>query len=361
MPSTTHTKFGANTEGREVAQAFSGGIRGKTVLITGGNRLGLGFSAAEAIASQSPEHLILAGRNIERVQECIDALKQQFPKIDYKILQVDLSAPDSVRSAATQVLDWADVPTIDLVINSAGVMGIQERILTKEGIELTFATNHVGHWLLSCLIMPKLIKASESSAKGATRIVNVSSGSPTVSSMRWSDMNFEKKNKDLPQDEQPSYKFFESWAYKNPEESKYIPLDGYNRSKVANVLFGIGANKRLFERHGILTLAVHPGVIPTDLGRNFPQETLDAIQERRQKGDFAYKSLGAGSSTALVAALDPKLADAVGETYQGNENWGSFLADCQICDKAKPLSVSSSEAEKLWDLSEKLVGQKFSW
>ena len=108
--------------------------------------------------------------------------------------------------------------------------------------------------------MPKLIKATEGSPKGATRVVNVSSGSPFMSGMRWSDMNFEKKNKDLPEEEQPAYEWFKVWGYSDMEDKTYIPLDGYNRSKVANVLFGIGANKRLFEKYGILMSAVHPGV-----------------------------------------------------------------------------------------------------
>lgn len=379
MASVSHKEFDANTEGVEVAKAFADGIRGKTVLVTGGNRHGLGFSAAHALvstitllkryrhptdgfqASQSPAQIILTGRSVPRIQECVDALKEEFPNVVYKILQVDLSAQDSVRAAAAEVLAWDDVPSINLIINSAGVMGVQERTITKDGIELTFATNHIGHWLLSCLLMPKLIKAAENSPKGATRIVNISSGSPYRATMRWSDINFNKLNKDLPQDEQPHYQVLEGWGYKDAQEVAYIPLDSYNRSKVANVLFGIGANKRLFEKHGILTLAVHPGVIQTDLARNFPKETLDALDTMRQNKVYTYKSFGAGSSTALVAALDPGLANGVGESHEGAENWGAFLDDCQITGKAMPLAVSSSEAEKLWELSEQLVGQNFGW
>lgn len=298
---------------------------------------------------------------MSRVQECIDALNQEYSQTDYRALQVDLSSQDSVRRAASEVLGWEDVPTIDILINSAGVMGIQERTLTKDGIELTFATNHIGHWLLSCLIMPKLIKAAETNDRGATRIVNVTSGSPIIASMRWSDMNFDKKNKDLPEVEQPMYKFFEGWGYKDSHEASYVPLDSYNRSKVANVLFGIGANTKLFEKYGILTLAVHPGVISTDLARYFPAETLEALAGMRSDKIFSYKSFGAGSSTAMVAALDPKLAIGVGETHNESENWGSFMADCQIAGNAKPQAVSSEEAKRLWSVSEKLVGQSFSW
>ncbi|KAL9112693.1 MAG: hypothetical protein Q9227_002996 [Pyrenula ochraceoflavens] len=361
MTATSRPDFGADTEGLEVAKEFASAIRGKTVLITGVNRSGIGFSTSQAIASQSPARLIIAGRSQSKISECIDALKAEFPDVDYRALEIDLSSQQSVRAAATEVLNWSDVPVINIVINSAGVMGIQERTLTKEGIEMHFATNHIGHWLLTCLIMPKLIKAAESSPKGTTRVVNVSSGSPTMSTMRWSDPNFDKKNKDLPEAEQPHYEWFKAWGYKDSENVAYVPLDGYNRSKVANVLFGIGANKRLFDKYGIVTLAVHPGVINTELGRNFPPETMGAIKAMADAGHFSWKTLGAGSSTSLVAALDPKLGVGCGETMDGSENWGAFLMDCQISGQANPLAVSSKEAEKLWQQSEKLVNQSFEW
>ena len=97
------------------------------------------------------------------------------------------------------------------------------------------------------------------------------------------------------------------------------------------------------------------------MGRNFAPETLEAIDEMRQKGVFTLKTLGAGASTSLVAALDPKLAVGVAETKNGSENWGAFLNDCQISGQARPSAVSSSDAEKLWELSEKLVGERFEW
>lgn len=178
-------------------------------------------------------------------------------------------------------------------------------------------------------------------------------------SMRWSDMNFEKTNKDLPEAEQPNYDMHRAWGAIDPENKSYIPLEGYNQSKVANVLFGIAANKRLYDRYGILSLAVHPGVIKTELGRNIVPETAAAIKAMMDGGLFSYKTLGAGASTSLVAALDPRLG--VGETRFGRENYGAFLADCQISDKAHPLAVSSDEAEKLWELSEQLVKEKFAW
>lgn len=279
----------------------------------------------------------------------------------YRALQMDLSSQQSVRTAAAEVLSWKDVPVVDILMNSAGVMGVQERTLTEDGIEMHFATNHIGHWLFTCLIMPKMIEAAKHGSKGATRIVNVSSASPMISGMRWSDMNFDKKNKDLPEEEQVKEEFFKVWGYTDIGDVSYIPLDGYSRSKVANVLFGIGANKRLYDKYGIVSLAVHPGVFPTELGRNFPAETLRAIKKMSDDGVFTYKTLGAGASTSLVAALDPELGNGVGESKNGSENWGAYLVDCQINDRAMHLAVSSQEAEKLWEISEKLVGHRFAW
>lgn len=315
----------------------------------------------QAQASQSPALFILAGRTTSKVETCIEALQSDYPHVDHRFLQIDLSSQNSVRAAAKTVLGWSDIPKIDVVVNSAGVMGIQERTLTEEGIEMHFATNHIAHWLLTCLIMPKLIAAAVDQPKGAVRVVNVSSASPMISGMRWSDMTFSKLNKDLPAAEQPNYAWFEAWGYTNLQEAAYNPLDGYNRSKVASVLFSIGLTQRLFGRYGILSIAVHPGVIQTELGRQFPPETLKAVGKIMEDGVFTMKSLGAGGATSLVAALDPALAKGVGEKANGSENWGTYLADCQISGQAHSLAVSSPEAERLWQLSQILTGEKSAW
>jgi len=125
----------------------------------------------------------------------------EFPKVNYRALKLDLSSQKAVHEAAGELLSWSDVPTLDILVNNAAVMNLPERILSDDGLEMQFATNHVGHFLFTCLIMPKLVKAAEGSPKGATRVINVTSLSPTVAGMRWSDINFEKINKDLPEAE----------------------------------------------------------------------------------------------------------------------------------------------------------------
>lgn len=394
MPSTTHPEFNANTEALEVAAAFADGIRGKTVLVTGVNKGGIGYTTAEAFvrlhmpnlgigatespadptqpqASQSPAHLIIASRTLAKMQECIDAMSSRWPGVDYRPLQIDLSSQASVRAAAATVLSWSDVPTIDIIVNSAGIMQLPERTLTPEGIEMHLATNHVGHFLLTCLLMPKLIAAAgaNSANKDAApvRIVNVTSGSPTAARMRWSDLAFDKVNKTLPESEQPPYYVHRMWSTENPEDMSYIPLEAYNQSKVANVLFGIGLNSRLGRQNlpAIFATAVHPGVIKTEITRITPEKTLQAIQAMAEKGVITYKSLGAGAATSLVAALDPKLAPArlgaPGPEPDRKENYGAFLMDCQISEAATPQAVSSEQAERLWKVTEEMVGETFAW
>lgn len=354
---TTHSDFHQDTEGLDAAKAFPDSIKGKTILVTGVNQQGIGFTTAQAFASQSPATLIIASRTPSRVEECIEAMRRDYPTVDYRPLKLDLGSQKAVRAAADEVMSWTDIPEINIIVNSAGIMNLPERQLSDEGIELTFATNHIGHFLFTNLIMPKILKAAESSPKGATRIVNVTSLSGTVSGIRWSDINFDKKSKDLPKDEQPNYEMMAMWGQTDPEEKSWLPIEGYNQSKVGNVLFSIGLNKRLAEK-GILSFACHPGIIITELGRYASSEVQESLKKR--SAQLHFKTLGAGSSTSVVCATDPALKLPSKEVDKnGKENHGVYFIDCQISDRADPRAVSSKNAERLWALSEDLVKQQF--
>ncbi len=359
MTATTYSEYGASTEALEVAKAFPDAIRGKTIIVTGVNLKGIGFGTAQAFASQAPAHLILAGRNKSKLHDCIEELKKDYPDVDYRTLILDLGNQNAVRAAAEEVLSWSDVPSIDIVVNNAGIAGIPERTLTDEGIEITFATNHIGHWLFINLIVPKLVEAAKTNPKGTTRIVNVSSGAAEAGGIRWSDINFEKKSRDLPENEQPNYNVLEKWGIKNGRDLTYLGLESYIQSKAANILFGIGLTKRLYKKYGILSVGNHPGVIDTELSRHSSKEQKDGIKAREKSGEFTYKTLGAGASTSLVAAVDPKLGPS--ETKDGKEGYGAYLKDCQISHGAHPRAKSAEDAEKLWKLSEELVKEKFDW
>jgi NAD(P)-dependent dehydrogenase (short-subunit alcohol dehydrogenase family) len=285
-------------------------------------------------------------------------LKERFPDINYRTLQIDLSSQESVRKAAAEVLSWTEIPSIDILVNNAGVMNLPDRILSEDGIEMQLAINHIGHFLFTCLIMPKLIKGAEGRPKGSTRIINISSGAATVACMRWSDINFEKVNKDLPANEQPTYHVLKGFGETDPENKAYSGIAAYGQSKLSNVLFTVGLTHRLLESHGILSVAVHPGVMKTELERHYSPASLAALTAMIEKGFFSYRSIEAGAGSVLVAALDTKLAEETGKEGSSLENYGSFVADAQISDKA---AFSTAESEKLWLLSEKLVKQEFTW
>ncbi|KIW31494.1 uncharacterized protein PV07_03138 [Cladophialophora immunda] len=357
MTAVTHAEFHADTESLDVADAFAGSIRGRSIIITGVNRGGIGFTTAQAFASQSPSHIIITGRSPTKLQESIEALRKEYPSVQYVGLKLDLSNQKSVREAAAEVLAMKDVPTIDILVNNAGVMLIPERTLSVDGIEMHFATNHVGHFLFTNLILPKLIKAAEGRPKGATRVVNVTSSSPLSAGVRFSDINFERANKTLPDDEQPQYEALKNWGETDPENKSYFPREGYNQSKVANLLFSIGFNARYYDKYGLLSLAVNPGVIATELQRHFSPETATALQAWAKSGAVHMKTQGAGAATSLVAATDPGLGLPV--VKDGKENYGAYLSDCQINGGANARAVSKSNADRLWKLSEELVGEEF--
>lgn len=309
-------------------------------------------------ASQSPARLIIAGRSVPKIQQSIEALQNANPNVEFRALKLDLSSQRAVSEAASQVLAWDDVPAIDILVNSAGVMLIPERTLSEDGIELHFATNHIGHFLFTNLILPKLIRAAKGKEKGTVRVVNVSSSSPMAAGIRWSDINFVKVNKTLPSDEQPPYDMLKAWGTDHPEEHSYLPREGYNQSKVANALFTIAFNDKFFHKHGLLSLAVNPGVVTTELNRSSPPEVFASIQKWGETGKIHIKSLGAGGATSLVAATDPKLG--LPTSTADAENYGAYLADCQINNQANPRARSSTNASRLWRLSEDLVQKKFA-
>lgn len=379
---TTHTEFGAHTTALAVAAAFPSAIAGKTILITGVNLKGLGYATAEAFASQKAELIILAGRTPAKLQECADALAKEYPSTKTRVLELDLSSQRGARAAATTLNGWTDVPAIDILVNNAGIMNVPTRQLTVDGLERHFATNHIGHFLFTSLIIPKLIAAAQKpgAVKGATRVVNVSSLGANYSPIRWSDINWEKANGTLPLAEQPDYvAFTRLWPIEvdAAKADSYMSLGAYGQSKTANVLFSLGLNERLYEKHGILSFSVHPGSIITELGREIPADDYKVRLESFRKKGMVFKELSAGASTSLVAAVDPALtlpakrpianeadlAKMGPEVKDEDGEWegrGVYLSDCQIHENTKMWYTSWSEGEKLWAKSEELVGEKFA-
>ncbi|EFW98727.1 short chain dehydrogenase reductase [Grosmannia clavigera kw1407] len=289
------TAFGFDTKVDEVASAFKDAIRGKTVLITGCSPNGLGSESARAIAAHDPQLLILAGRSRAKLEQTEAALKQQSPRASVRLLELDLASLASVRQAADVVNQYSE--HIDVLINNAGIMATPFS-KTVDGLESQFGTNHIGHFLFTNLILPKILAAGE-----GARIVNVSSLGHLLGPVRYDDSNFEKGD-------------YNRWA-------------AYGQSKTANILFSVALADRLKAR-GLLSFSLDPGAsAETGISREIELDELKELGEQN--------------------LIDPP------------HNNGDYLCDCQITKVTAPWAIGRDNADKLWALSESIVREQFRY
>jgi NAD(P)-dependent dehydrogenase (short-subunit alcohol dehydrogenase family) len=157
----------------------------------------------------------------------------------------------SVKAAAAEVASLTN--SLDLIINNAGVMS-QTRITTQDGIEGQFGACHVGHFLLTNLLMPQLLAAAANNPPGATRVINLTSLGHRISPVRFSDYNL--TGKEVPDDERNPNPLPPMFA--QAAEDGYNGWVAYGQAKTANILFSVGLNERLGGR-GVGSYAVHPG------------------------------------------------------------------------------------------------------
>ncbi|CAN9464156.1 unnamed protein product [Alternaria alternata] len=251
------------------------------------------------------------------VSPVIKEISEISPTTKAHFVAIDLLSLSSVRTAAASVA--ALVPEIDVLLNNAGIMGAK-LARTPEGVESQFAANHIGHFLLTNLLGPQLEQA-----KGNARVVNVSSRLYQFSPVNYSDPQF--------------------------TSTPWNTWEAYGQSKTANVLFSIALSRKLESKgvRAILCIQETPNTQGWRLvwiQRDWP--IVMKMFEQKKMEMSKEKTLEQGAATSVAAALDPRL-----DNYSG-----AFLDDCQV---AKVLDYASSEdnAENLWALSEKIVGETF--
>ncbi|KAF5618917.1 oxidoreductase [Fusarium sp. NRRL 52700] len=324
----------ASTTTNDLVNEYADIIKGKTILTTGVTPNSLGATFILEAASKSPSLLILAGRNASKLQEMSEAITKANPSVKTRSLVVDLGSLASVRKAAEEVNSWSDVPSIDVVVNNAGVMAIP---YTKsvDGYEMQFAICHLGHFLLTNLIMDKLLDS------GSPRVVNISSNGHSLGPVRFADPHFSDGE------------LYDQWT-------------AYGQSKTANMLFSVSLAQKLGSR-GLQSYSVHPGLIlSTGLGTHLDFASMDAdlgtfIKSHRARGNsegwvaIPPVPVEVGAATHTFAAFDPNI----------KASNGAYLLEARVADPfidtVKAWARDAVEAEKLWRLSEELVGQKFGY
>ncbi len=314
--------FGGESTADEVLEGLD--LTGKLVFVTGGAS-GLGQETARVMAAKGA-HVVLAARDQAKLDEAADAIRADTGSDKVETIIVDLASLDSVRSCSAEANSRFD--RIDLLINNAGVMACPQ-MQTADGFEMQFGTNHLGHFLLTKLLMPLVEKGS------GKRIINLSSRGHHFCPVDLDDPNFERRE-------------YDKWQ-------------SYGQSKTANILFSVGLEKRFADR-GIHSIALHPGGIVTNLGRHMTEQDMEwmrkRIEENQKSGGQGFKTIPQGAATTCWAATSPDLEG----------RGGIYCEDCHVAEVddssleggVRSYAIDPASADRLWSLSEELVGESFS-
>lgn len=286
---------------------------GRTVVITGANS-GLGVRTAEALAAKGA-HVLMACRNADKAAAARDQVAALASGPEPTVVTLDLADLDSIRACADEVAGLVD--RLDVLVNNAGVMAVP-LARTAEGYEMQFGTNHLGHFALTGLLLPLLRKAT------GPRVVTTASSMHRAGRMNWADLN--------------------------AEQTKYRRWPAYGQSKLANLLFMRGLDRRALDAGSdLVSASAHPGYAATHL-----QSHSGSWLERH------VMSLGNAlfAQSAAAGAL-PQLYAATAPDVQGGDYFGP---DKVFGMRGHPTRVGSTGAsrdpeavERLWEISEKLT------
>ena len=284
---------------------------GRTAVITGANT-GLGYETAAALAGRGAR-VVLAVRNLEKGKQAVARITAATPGAEVELQELDLTSLESVRAAAAQLRSGHD--RIDLLINNAGVM-YTPRSTTKDGFELQFGTNHLGHFAFTGLLLDRLVPV-------ASRVVTVSSiGHRIRAAIHFDDLQWERR---------------------------YSRVGAYGQSKLANLLFTYELQRRLAPHGTTIAVAAHPGGSNTELIRNLPRPIAAAssvlVEPLMQGADL-------GALPTLRAATDPGV---LGGQYFGPDGFQEIRG----YPKVVASSAQSHDVElqrRLWAVSEELTG-----
>jgi NAD(P)-dependent dehydrogenase (short-subunit alcohol dehydrogenase family) len=277
---------------------------GRTFLVTGANS-GLGYVTALELARHGG-HVIMVVRNEAKGREAVASIDAAVPDAGPQLLVADLADLDSVKRLASGLRGR----TIDVLVNNAGIM-MPPRSLSPQGHESQFATNHLGHFALTGLLLDQI----------TDRVVTVSSGLHRTGSIHWDDLTGARK---------------------------YSPTGFYSQSKFANVLFGLELHRRLRAcGSAVRSIITHPGYAATNLQTTGPTGMVRALG--RVANRLFAQPVEKGAWSQLYAVVSP---EAQSGQYIGPKGRSGFPA---VQDPVAA-ATSPESAKRLWELSEKLTG-----
>jgi NAD(P)-dependent dehydrogenase (short-subunit alcohol dehydrogenase family) len=289
---------------------------GRTAVVTGANG-GLGLVTARELAAKGA-HVVMAVRNQTKAAAAVDEIRAAVPGASLELVALDLSSQASVKEAAAKIL--AAHQNLDLLVNNAGVMGIGEA-RTVDGFEMQFGVDHLGHWTLTALLLPALLRTPGS------RIVTVTSTAHHIG---------------------------RSVNVANPHlDGRYGPWRAYGQAKLANFHFGLGLQREL-ERAGAQTtsLIAHPGLSDTDLQSVSVEGSGGGASQRFFHFMARHTGMSAddGALSQLRAATDP--------SAKGGQFYGPlFVNNGRPVRKAIMRRVGMDKAiSKLWEVSARETG-----
>jgi len=291
-------------------------LTGRTALVTGANS-GLGFETALALAGRGAS-VILACRDATRCDAAVQRISQAVSAARLESLLLDLSDLDSVRAFAAEVGTRHN--TLDILVNNAGVMAPPTRLVTKQGFELQFGTNHLGHFALTGLLLPLLMGATGS------RIVTVSSFAHEAGQIDFDDLQ---------------------------RERAYTPYGAYSASKLANLLFMLELDRRLrAARASTISVGAHPGFASTNLQAAGPFLGTKPLLSWLVLGGVRLigQSAAQGAEPQLYAATAPGVEG--GDYYGPKSRFRGHAAPSTMASQAR----DEDAAARLWDASKQMTG-----
>jgi NAD(P)-dependent dehydrogenase (short-subunit alcohol dehydrogenase family) len=287
---------------------------GRVAIVTGANS-GLGLAATRALAAAGAT-TVLACRSIGNAERARQDILAGSPGSRLEIAELDVASLQSVRAFAAEM--QRRFSAIDLLINNAGIMAIPSQ-RSPDGFELQFATNHLGHFALTGLLLPQL------SVRGGGRIVAVSSIAARSGRIDFDDLMGERR---------------------------YDPWKAYNQSKLANLMFVLELQRRLAQaRLPAIAVAAHPGASTTGLfstaGGYFVKRVVSPVMMR-----FLFHSAEAGALPILYAATSPEAQPAGFYGPRGFQEMKGPPAPAVVPRQA----LDEGVAQRLWQVSERLAG-----